>query len=216
MKNLIIPSIIAKDQNELDKRIGKVKKNFSWLQLDVMDGKLVKNSSLNFDFVLPKIRREYEAHLMIRSPEFWIRKNARKVDTIIFHFESVKKLGDARKIVNLIRAKKKRVGVAISPRTDVETIRSLLEIVDMVLVMTVNPGSYGAKFLPSMLDKIEEIKKINSKLVIEVDGGISDKTIHKAKGAGANYFVVGSYLQNSRNVSRSKKRLNLLIEGGEK
>lgn len=216
MRNLIIPSIIAKNQRELDKRINKVKDHFRSFQLDVMDGKFVKNQSLNFDFTLPKGKRKYEAHLMVKSPKFWIKNNGTKVDTIIFHFESVKGLVKAKKLIKLIRLINKKVGVAINPRTSIEKIEPLLKEIDMVLVMTVQPGSYGAKFLPSTLKKIKSLRILNPNLIIEVDGGINANTIREAKIWDANFFVIGSYLQKSRNIEVSKKKLKSLMKGGGK
>lgn len=207
MKKQIIPSIIAKSQTELDRRISKVKNDFSLLQLDVMDGKFVKNKSFDFDFELPK-GLKYEAQLMVKDPASWIEEHGRKVDTIIFHVESV---GDIGEVIKLIRAKKKRVGIAIKPRTRVEMIKRYLKLVDMVLVMSVNPGSYGGRFLPSTLKKVVLLRNMEPDLNIEVDGGIRDVTISLANLSGANMFVVGSYLQKSKNIKRALDFLGLSL-----
>jgi ribulose-phosphate 3-epimerase len=200
---VIIPSIIAKNQKELEKRIKKVKNSAKWLQLDVMDGKFVKNSSINFDFSLPKTKCRYEAHLMVKNSESWIEKNAKKVNTIIFPIESAK---DPDKLIKLIKNKKKKTGMSLNPRTKIDRIKKYLKKVDLILFMTVNPGKYGAKFLPSVLKKIKELRKI-SKIEVEVDGGINPKTIGKASKAGANRFVVGSYLQKAGKVNKAVRKL---------
>ena len=173
MKKIVIPSIIAKNQNELNDRISKV--DSSVYQLDIMDGKFVKNKSLMFDFNIPK-NKKYEAHLMILNPKLWVEKNSEKVDSIIFHFETTR---NPEELIKLIKSKKKKVGIAIKPWTPVKKIEPFLEKINLVLVMTVNPGKYGSKFLPKTLDKIKELRKLKPKLNIEVDGGINDKTIHK-------------------------------------
>lgn len=200
----IIPAIIAKNQRELDKRIKKVSKHTKFFQLDVMDGKFVKNKSLMFDFKVPK--GNYEAHLMVKNPEEWIEKHGKKVNTIIFHFESSK---NHKEIMSLIRKKKKKVGISINPRTSITKLKPFLKQIDMVLVMTVNPGKYGSKFLPNALRKVRALRKSNPKLNIEVDGGISDKTISLASKSGANSFVSGSYLQKSKDVKKSFEMLKV-------
>lgn len=207
MKRQIIPSIIAKSQGEMERRISKMKGSFSLLQLDMMDGKFVKNKSFDFDFKLPK-GLKYEAHLMVKDPVDWIERHGKKVDTIIFHVESVE---DIRGVIELIRNKKKRVGIAIKPRTKVSKIKRYLKFVDMILVMTVNPGSYGGKFLPSTLKKVKEIRKMNIDLNIEVDGGINYETIDLVYSSGANMFVSGSYLQKSEDIKRSLTLLESLL-----
>jgi len=206
MKNRIIPSLIAKNQKELDKRFDKVKVHSKIFQLDIMDGKFVKNKSLTFDFKLPK-GKKYESHLMVRNPEEWIKENWKKSDSIIFHIESLKSEIEVKEIIKLIKSKKKKVGIALNPKTKVKKIISYLNSVDMVLVLTVKPGKYGSKFLPNTLKKVKEIRKLKPKLDIEVDGGISEKTISQARKAGANAFVSGSYLQKSRDVNKAIERL---------
>jgi len=202
MKKQIVGSIIAKSQKELDERIKKVN-SLKLLQLDVMDGKFVPNTSFDFDFKLPR-GHKYEAQLMIKNPELWIQKNWKKVNTIIFHVESA---SNPDRIIRLIKSKKRKVGIALNPRTNISKIKPYLNKIDMVLVMTVKPGKYGSKFLPETLKKVEEIRKLKPKLNIEVDGGISDKTISSARKASASMFVVGSYLQKSGDVNKSLKML---------
>jgi len=209
MRKRIIPSIISENKEDLIKKINRIKNYSSLLQLDIMDGKFVKNESLNFNFKLPKSKVKYEIHLMTNNTEFWIKKNYKKANLIIFHIESTK---NPEKIINLIKRKKKKVGIAINPNTKVKKIIKYLGIINQVTVMTVNPGKYGAKFLPETLKKIKEIRKLNKKIEIEVDGGINNKTIKLAYKAGANKFISGSYLQNGENIKENLKTLNGLIK----
>lgn len=211
MKRTIIPSLIAKNQKELDERFGKVKNVSDIFQLDVMDGKFVKNKSLMFDFKIPKGKR-YEAHLMMKNPKKWIEKNYRNIDTIIFHAESLKKTKDVYDLIDFIKSKENKVGIAVKPKTSVKNISQFLGFVDLALVLAVNPGSYGNKFLPTTLNKIREIRKINPELDVEVDGGINDKTISRVSVAGANRFVVGSYFQKSENIKKAFDELNRRIK----
>ena len=198
MKYTLIPSVIAKNQAELDKRLEKISSLSKVIQLDVMDGDFVKAHSLDFDFITPT-GKSYESHLMINSPEEWINENANNSKIIFFHIESAK---NPSKIINFIKRKRKKVGIVINPKTPIRKIISYLEKVDALSIMTVSPGKYGAEFLPETLAKVRQIREINKKIDIEVDGGINEKTILKAKQAGANHFVVGSYLQNSSNPKK--------------
>jgi len=222
MKRAVVPSIIANSQAELEMRIKSV--NSKIYQLDVMDGKFVKNKSLMFDFKLPKSKK-YEAHLMIKNPEVWIEKNWNKTGIIIFHIESTK---NPDKVIGLIKNKKalernskprsskmpneRKIGIAINPQTSIEKIKIHINEIDLVLVMTVNPGKYGSKFIPKTLEKVRQIRKLNPNIEIEVDGGINDKTIRKTLSAGANRFVSGSYIQNSENPKKSFEKLKRIIK----
>jgi len=200
---MIIPTIVANSQKELEKRIRKVKKHSKWVQLDAVDGKFADNKSFDFDFKLPK-GLKYELHLMVDKPEEWIEKHGDKVDKIIFHIEPVRDIG---KVIKLVKEKKKKVGLALKPRTRIDRIKKYLKKVDQVLILTVNPGFYGSKFLSFPLGKIPRIKQIDSKVKIEVDGGMKPDTIGLARKAGADYFCVGSFLQKSKNIKKAMEKL---------
>ncbi len=213
----IVPSIIGSSQKEIDEMITRVSPYVSLVQLDIMDGKFVKNKSLWFDFRLPKRiqnkKIQYEAHLMIKEPEKWAGKHGSKVDTIIFPYESLQerdKRKEKEKVLNLIKQiknKKKKVGMAINPETRAEKIFPYLKDLNQVIVLTVHPGRYGAKFLPKMLKKVQEIRKHDKKIIIEVDGGINPQTINGAAKAGANYFVSGSFVTKAE---KPKERIEEL------
>lgn len=204
MRKVIIPSVIAKTQQELDEILSKIKGHAQLLQLDIMDNKFVPNSSLDFDFKLPEKEYQFEAHLMIENPEKWIDENWNKVNTIIPHFESAKNPG---RLIESVKNKEKRVALALNPETDVEQIKDYLDDLDQVLVMTVHPGFYGSKFLPETLDKIRKLRELQPELDIEVDGGIKLETIEAVYKAGANMFVSGSYLVNAENI---RERMDIL------
>lgn len=206
MKNQIIPSIIASNQQELDARLKKVTGVTGFVQLDVMDGKFVPSKSLMFDFCLPK-RIRCEAHLMIKNPEIWAFNHLNCVDCFIFHFESVK---EPRKFIEFCRRHGKKVGIAIRPETELKKIYNYLGDIDKLVILTVRPGRYGAKFLPDNLMKVVQLRK-KSRIDIEIDGGVNLETIELCKQAGANQFVVGSYLQKARNVKLAFRNLKKLI-----
>ena len=207
-KKEIIPAIIAKTQDELDYLLEKLGDLVEIAQLDIMDNKFVPNTSLFFNFTLPKSSLKYEAHLMIENPEVWIEKNYHKVDTILIHYESC---NNPKKIIADVKNRNKRVGFVLNPETPAKKIFDFIDDIDQVLIMTVKPGFYGSPFLPEMLNKIKELRDKKPNLDIEVDGGITDRTIDLVNNAGANLFVSGSYIMKSDNVSKSIDILKKII-----
>ncbi len=206
MEKSIVPSIIAGTQEEIDQRINKVKSHVKSFQLDVMDGKFVPTRSLDFKFTLPKNDCTVEAHLMVQNPLSWLSKRWDIVDTIIVHVEA---LDDPEiiQLIKLIKNKGKKAGIAINPTTPIEKIKPYLDKISQVLVMTVNPGYYGAEFLPKTLDKVRELRKRVPDMDIEVDGGMNPENIKDAADAGANLFVVGSFIQASKDAAKSVQKL---------
>jgi ribulose-phosphate 3-epimerase len=211
MKNmkLIIPAIIGKTQKELDELLNKVEDYSKLVQLDIMDEKFVPSSSLDFDFDVSGTNLSFEAHLMIIDPMEWIKKNWWKVDTIIVHFETTDIPDD---IISFVKNKGKKIGFAINPQTAIDNVKAYLDDIDQLLIMTVNPGFYGSKFLPDTISKISEARKIKPNLDIEVDGGVAPDTIKLINDAGANMFVSGSYILKSNDVKGSIDTLKNLVQ----
>ncbi|HLC80722.1 MAG TPA: ribulose-phosphate 3-epimerase [Candidatus Nanoarchaeia archaeon] len=217
----VVPSIIGASQKEIDEMITRVSPYVSLMQLDIMDGKFVKNKSFWFDFRLPKKiwnkKMKYEAHLMVKEPERWIKKHLQQVDTVVFPYESLhekNKTKEKERILSLIKKinnKKKKAGIAINPKTKAEKIFPYLKDLDQVTILAVHPGGYGAKFLPKMLKKVREIRKRNKRIIIEVDGGINPQTVKLAAQSGANYFVSGSFVTKAEKpgerIAELKKQL---------
>ena len=208
MNKKIVPAIIAKNQNELNERLLKVKKYVDLVQLDVMDNKFVPNTSLFFDFSLPKTKCQFEAHLMVQDPEDWIEKYGYKVDTVLVHYESC---NNPKKMIEQVKTDGKKIGFVLNPETPISKLTGFLNDIDQVLIMTVNPGFYGSPFLPEMLQKISDLRILKPKLDIEVDGGITDKTIGLVDKAGANMFVSGSYIVKSDNAEEAINSLKKIV-----
>lgn len=208
-KKRLVPSIIARSQKELDERISRVS-SARIIQLDIMDGRFVPYSSLNFDFRLPR-PHHYEAHLMLGNPMRWVKKNYRKADTVILHFESIPDHDRMGEAIRFLRNRRKRVGLAIKPETNARSISSYLGFVDEILVMAVHPGRYGARFLPSTIKKVSELRKLAPHLDIEVDGGMTPETLPKVRKAGANIFICGSYIQESTNPHEAFRKMERLL-----
>ena len=204
MKKIVVPAVIAKNQEELDGILDKIAGITDLIQLDIMDGHFVPNHSLDFDFRLPQGKYTYEAHLMVRDPDGWIESFGEMMDTIIVHFESpITTLATVKRIKNI----GKKAALALNPETEIEKIADYLDFLDQVLIMTVNPGFYGSPFLPEVLTKITKLRQMKPELDIEVDGGIKPDTIGMVDEAGANLFVSGSYLIKSDNM---QERINIL------
>ena len=202
MKYQIIPTIISKNQEEINNIINKYKDNFKHFQLDIMDGKFVKNKSNWFNFKLNK-KYTYEAHLMINNPYEWIYKNYKQFNILIPNFEKVKY---PEKLIKFVKSKKRKIGFALNPETSIMNIIPFLNDLDRVLLLSVHPGKNGSEFLPEVIEKISTLR-MKYKKDIELDGHMDPKDIKLCKIAGANLFAVGSYLKNSNNIKKSKKEL---------
>lgn len=168
-----------------------------WVHIDVMDGVFVPNISFGFP-VLKAIRRAtakcLDVHLMIVEPEKYVARFARAgADIVTFHLEAA---ADARECIRLIREAGVKAGVSVKPATGVEALREVLPLLDLVLVMSVEPGFGGQKFMPESLAKVRELRalarELNPGLLIEVDGGISSHNAREVYDAGADALVAGN------------------------
>lgn len=193
----IAASILNADPINLEKEILDVKDSIDWIHFDVMDNHFVPNLSFGKSLLesLSKKRiKPLDAHLMIEDPDRWACDFADAgADSITFHLEAAK---EPTKIIKDIHNLNKKVGVAIKPKTSFEQVKELLPQIDVLLVMTVEPGFGGQKFMDDMLQKVEQARKEITKnkldVWIQVDGGVGFETIEKATKAGADFLVVGS------------------------
>ncbi len=192
-----ILSLDYTDQTIVDAAVMRIT-NANYLHFDVMDGKLVKQKTFGDGLVKNTHTGvlKKDVHLMIKQPEKLVDKYIKAgADIITFHAEACKA---PKKLIEKLRKKGIIAGLAISPATPVKKIEKLLGDVDLVLVMTVKPGKGGQKLIKACLKKIAQIKKKRPELIVEVDGGINDKTASEAIDAGADILVAGSYIWKSR------------------
>ncbi len=193
----ISPSILACDFARMGEEIARVDKFSDYLHVDVMDGIFVPNISFGMP-VIKSIRKVtdiiFDVHLMIERPERYIDEFAKLgSDIITIHYESTQ---DPAAVLKMIKAAGKKAGISIKPGTDVNVLLPLLPLCDLVLVMTVEPGFGGQKFMHDMMSKVSALREIVEKekydIEIEVDGGINAETAAIAAEAGANVLVAGS------------------------
>lgn len=196
MRYELAPSVLSFDLTSLSQSVPRLMKAGAGIvHLDVMDGQFVP--PISFGAALAESLKKHtdepmEAHLMTLNPErqFDAFQNA-GCRRIIFHWEAT---AHAHRLVQDLKSRGLQAGIAINPGTPVEVLSQILPELDLVLVMTVNPGWGGQKFIESTLPKIEWVRKNSPGIDIQVDGGIDPSTISKVIDAGANSFVVGSYL----------------------
>lgn len=210
---LVSPSILSVLSKGLDDKIKELEEiKADLLHIDVMDNKFVPNYTFDHTFV-EKLRLQtkliFDTHLMIENPELYYLDYIKAgSDYLTFHFEAT---NNPLNLIKLIKKEGVRAGISIKPSTPVEAIYPYLEELDLVLVMSVEPGFGGQKFIPTALDKINLLAKIkkekNLSFLIEVDGGVNIENAQLIKKAGCNAIVVGSYLMNSDSVSQTYQKL---------
>ena len=197
---ILSPSLLAADFSCLDRQIAKVEEaGAQWLHLDIMDFHFVPNLTFGsgvVKFLRPLSKMVFDAHFMVEHPETYIEPFAKVgADYFTFHYEAVE---DPQKIIDLVKEAGMKCGISVKPKTDVKVLEPYLSQLDLVLVMSVEPGFGGQSFMPDSLEKVKALRKeIDDKgynTLIEIDGGINSETAPLATQAGVDVLVAGSYL----------------------
>lgn len=203
----VIPTIIAKDFNELQEKVKKVEPYVDWIQLDIMDGQFVDNVTWREPADLKNLetKANLEVHLMVQNPEEvideWIQSGVKR---IIIHLESTKQ---PKEVIARVKEAGLGIGLAINPETPIEKVDDFISQLDLVLVMTVQPGRGGQKLIEDTLVKIKRLRSYYPNVNIEVDGGINLETASKVIQAGANLLASGSGIFGSDNIGETIKKI---------
>lgn len=225
--NQIIPAVIPKTFAELEEKVRLVEPFVEWLQIDVCDGKFVPNVSIVDPVEIAnlsakggsaaggKTKLKLEAHLMINNPEKNLDAWLDAVDRVVVHYEALYDVRDLQykisKTIDKAKAKQKQIGIAVNPETPWEVIKEFLGRLDLVLIMGVNPGFSGQKFIESTVDKIRSLRAARYDAIIEVDGGVTLENAKKLVDAGANYLISGSGVYGSENIEKTISQFKKIL-----
>lgn len=216
MSLFISPSLLSCDFANIQRDVEMINaSDADWFHLDVMDGVFVPNISFGFpiiEAVKKHAKKPLDVHIMIQNPDAYISTfKELGVDILTVHYEACTHL---HRTIQAIKQTGMKAGVALNPHTPISLLHDIIEDLDLVLIMSVNPGFGGQKFIPNALNKVKELKVIseikNPNLIIEVDGGVNLETGKQLVEAGANALVAGSFVFNSTNPSQTIKELKSL------
>jgi len=212
---LVAPSILSCDFGNLNESVKAIcDGGCDFVHVDVMDGHFVPNLTIGpvvVESVAKVATKPLDIHLMVENNTFFVDLFASlKPGFISFHIEEEK---HPHRLIQKIRGLGSKPAIVLNPHTQPSSVEYLLEDLDMVLLMSVNPGFGGQKFIPSVIEKVKQMKELierrNPKCLIEVDGGVNDKNVHDLSSAGVDVVVAGSYIFKSKNIPQAIESLKI-------
>ena len=217
-KTLIAPSILAADFGNLQRDVEMINQSDAhWFHLDVMDGVFVPNISFGMPIInsiAKHASKTLDAHLMIIDPDRYIKTFADLgVDYLTVHYEACTHL---HRTLQAIKAEGMKAGVALNPHSNINLLEDTINDIDLVCIMSVNPGFGGQSFIENTYSKVEKLKKMiikkNASTLIQIDGGVTNKNAKQLAEAGADILVAGSYIFRSENPTETIVALNNLLK----
>jgi len=207
----VVPAILTNNPADLQSMIRETESFTNYFQLDIMDGQFVPSRSITWEHVASlSMKINWEVHLMVLHPEDCLQGFRQAgAERIIFHYEATPA---PHEVISRVRSLGLGVGLAVNPETTVASTLSLLDEVDSVLLMTVNPGFYGSKFIPEVMDKVAELRKARPDLEIGVDGGVKENNITQIARAGVDVIYVGSAIFLQPQLGKSFHHLQKLAQ----
>lgn len=204
-------SPLCLERLKLDRMLSNILDQVDSVHLDIMDGNFVPNKAFSVDSINKfKCKIPKHVHIMANEPIKYINE-LKNVYSISFHYE----VGNTLNIINCVKQKKIKVGIVVSPETEIEQIFKYVSLIDRVIIMAVNPGFSGQKFLPDTSSKIIKLRKFSKNIEIVIDGGMNENTIREVKTLGADAYVVCSVIVKSKDTSLKIKELKDSSESGE-
>jgi len=216
MSVIIAPSVLSCDFANIQRDVEMINNSSAdWFHVDVMDGVFVPNISFGFPVIQAikkHAKKPLDVHIMIVNPDQFVEEFAKAgTDILTVHYEACAHL---HRTIQLIKSHGMKAGVALNPHTNVNVLEDVIVDLDLVLIMSVNPGFGGQKFIENAIEKVKKIKELikskNSKALIEVDGGVNLETGAKLVKAGADALVAGSFVFNSENPTQTIQSLKQL------
>lgn len=208
----VVPAILTEDPEKLRAMIRLAETFTDYVQVDVMDGQFVPSRSISWeDMEKLEAGLNWEVHLMVRRPEEYLagfrRAGARRA---IFHYEASPA---PREVIRAVKSTGLEAGLAVNPETAVSAITPLVNELDSVLFLSVNPGFYGSKFIPEVVDKVAELRRVRPDIETGIDGGVKESNIAEVAGSGVSVIYVGSAVFLRADPGESYRRLLALARG---